>query len=172
MPPLTDQHTETLTLPQTIRILVGTMTGTAELVADEIKGVIEAETECGVQILPLDDLEIDVLDGGGLFIVCTSTYGQGDVPDNAMNFYESLGKARPDLSNVDFAVFGLGDSTYEDTFNFGGKKFDEMFSALGARRICERSKHDASGPKIPEDQAVEWVRGWIASAIPVKAEAD
>lgn len=172
MSPLPDQLTETLTLPQTIKILVGTMTGTAELVADEIKGVIETETDCDVQILPLDDLGIDVLEGGGLFVVCTSTYGQGDVPDNAMTFYDNLGKARPDLSNVDFAVFGLGDSTYEDTYNFGGKKFDDLFAALGARRICERSKHDASGPRIPEDQAVEWVRGWIAAAVPAKAAAD
>jgi MioC protein len=47
-----------------------------------------------------------------VFLIVTSTYGQGDVPDNAKSFYEDLKAKRPDLSRVRYGVFGLGDRTY------------------------------------------------------------
>jgi MioC protein len=46
----------------------------------------------------MDNLDASVFQGGGLFLICTSTYGQGDVPDNARQPYQSLQDARPDLS--------------------------------------------------------------------------
>ena len=53
-------------------------------------------------------------------LVISSTYGQGDVPDGSKSFYENL-KNKPNLDHLEFAVFGLGDMTYKDTFAFGGK---------------------------------------------------
>ena len=71
---------------------------------------------------------------------------------------------RPDLSRVRYGVFGLGDRTYAETFNFGGKRFDDLLTELGARRIGERVKHDASSGVLPEEMAVEWGAGWLALA--------
>jgi MioC protein len=144
-----------------LTILVGTMTGTAQLVAQELELTLE-DGETRVQARPMDGLDAGVFSGGGLFLICSSTYGQGDVPDNAKKLYESLQSARPDLSNVQYGVIALGDRTYAETFCNGGKRFDAILSELGARRIGEIMLHDASAGTMPEEIAVAWVAGWIS----------
>ncbi len=144
-----------------LTILVGTMTGTAQLVAQELELTLD-EGETRVQTRPMDGLDAGVFSGGGLFLICSSTYGQGDVPDNAKNLYESLRTTRPDLSNVQYGVIALGDRTYAETFCNGGKRFDAILSELGARRIGEIMFHDASAGTMPEEIAVAWVTGWIS----------
>ena len=144
-----------------VTILVGTMTGTAQLVAQELElAWDDGETE--VATLMMDGLDSAVFSRPGVFLVCTSTYGQGDVPDNAKALYEELKTKRPDLSRVRYGLFGLGDRTYAETFNFGGKRFDEILTELGARRIGERHTHDASSGILPEETALEWCQQWLA----------
>jgi len=146
-----------------ITILVGTMTGTAQLCAQEMELALDdGDTE--VKTVMMDGLDGSVFSGGGVFLICTSTYGQGDVPDNARALYEDLKAKRPDLSNVRYGVFGLGDRTYAETFNFGGKRFDDILTELGARRIGERHTHDASSGILPEETALEWCQEWLAKA--------
>jgi MioC protein len=146
-----------------ITILVGTMTGTAQLCAQEMELALDdGETE--VQTLLMDNLDSTVFSREGVFLICTSTYGQGDVPDNARGLYEHLKTTRPDLSKIRYGVFGLGDRTYAETFNFGGKRFDELLAELGARRIGERHMHDASSGILPEETALEWCQDWLARA--------
>ena len=142
-----------------VNILVGTMTGTAQLCAQEMELALD-DGETAVETLMMDGLDPSVFQREGVFLICTSTYGQGDVPDNARAFYESLKSARPDLSRVRYGVFGLGDRTYAETFNFGGKKFDELLAELGAERIGERHTHDASSGILPEETALEWCQEW------------
>jgi len=150
-----------------INILVGTMTGTAQLVAQELELAWD-DGETKVETLMMDKLDSAIFDETSardtVFLVCTSTYGQGDVPDNARAFYEDLKAKRPDLSHVRYGVFGLGDRTYAETFNFGGKRFDEVLTELGAQRIGERVQHDASSGVLPEEMAAEWGAAWLAQA--------
>ena len=144
-----------------ITILVGTMTGTAQLCAQEMELALDdGETE--VKTKMMDGLDSSVFSDDGVFLVCTSTYGQGDVPDNAKALYDHLCSARPDRSQVRYGVFGLGDRTYAETFNFGGKRFDDILAELGARRIGERHMHDASSGILPEETALEWCQAWLA----------
>ena len=144
-----------------VTILVGTMTGTAQLCAQEMELALDdGETE--VATLMMDGLDSSVFQREGVFLICTSTYGQGDVPDNARALYEHLQSAKPDLSRVRYGVFGLGDRTYAETFNFGGKRFDEILTQLGARRVGERHTHDASSGILPEETALEWCQAWLA----------
>jgi sulfite reductase alpha subunit-like flavoprotein len=143
-----------------IHILVGTMTGTAQLCAQEMELALD-DGETQVSTLMMDALDSSVFSREGVFLICTSTYGQGDVPDNARALYEDLKARRPDLSHVLYGVFGLGDRTYAETFNFGGKRFDELLSELGAQRIGERHKHDASSGVLPEETALEWCQEWL-----------
>jgi len=145
-----------------LTILVGTMTSTAELVAQAVQLAIE-DDDVQIDIKPMDALDAGVFASGGLFLVCTSTYGQGDVPDNAKALFASLTQTRPDLAAVDYAVIALGDRTYAETFCFGGKRFDELLSALGATRIGEVFRHDASAGTMPEELAAEWAVDWIES---------
>jgi len=144
-----------------VHILVGTMTGTAQLCAQEMELALD-DGETQVATLMMDRLDASVFSRDGVFLICTSTYGQGDVPDNARALYEDLKAKRPDLSQVLYGVFGLGDRTYAETFNFGGKRFDELLADLGARRVGERHMHDASSGILPEETALEWCQDWLA----------
>ena len=144
-----------------INILVGTMTGTAQMCAQEMELALDGD-EIRVVTQLMDKLEPQVFaDREAVYLICTSTYGQGDVPDNAKAFYEALGAEKPDLAGVRYGVFGLGDRTYAETFNFGGKRFDELLCGLGAERIGERYMHDASGGTLPEEVALEWAEAWV-----------
>ena len=146
-----------------ISILVGTMTGTAQLCAQEMELALD-DGDNRVETLLMDRLDSSVFSREGVFLICTSTYGQGDVPDNAKALYDDLRARRPNLSGVRYGVFGLGDRTYAETFNFGGKRFDDILAELGATRIGERHKHDASSGVLPEETALEWCRQWLAEA--------
>jgi sulfite reductase alpha subunit-like flavoprotein len=148
-------------LPLDITILVGTMTGTAQLVAQELELRID-DGETRAQARLMDNLDAAVFEGGSLFLICTSTYGQGDVPDNAKQLYESLQNARPDLSHLRYGVIALGDRTYAETFCNGGRRFDRILTELGAKRIGEVLLHDASAGTMPEEVAAEWIDGWVA----------
>ena len=144
-----------------INILVGTMTGTAQLCAQEMELALDGD-DVQVRTLLMDKLDAGVFaDREAVYLVCTSTYGQGDVPDNARALYEALRTGKPDLTGVRYGVFGLGDRTYAETYNFGGKRFDEVLSSLGAERIGERYQHDASGGTLPEEIALDWAQAWV-----------
>ncbi len=144
-----------------LTILVGTMTGTAQLVAQELELTLDGD-EVRVQTQLMDGLDAAVFQAGGLFLICTSTYGQGDVPDNAKHLYESLQTARPDLSSVRYGVIALGDRTYAETFCNGGRRFERILSELGAERIGDVLLHDASAGTLPEEVAAQWIGPWIA----------
>lgn len=158
-------------MPLDLTILVGTMTGNAQLVAQELELVLD-DGDTRVTTKLMDGLDGSVFDGGGLFLVCTSTYGQGDVPDNAKALYESLHTRRPDLSGVRYGVVALGDRTYKDTFCNGGRRFDALLAELGARRVGEILFHDASSGVLAEEVATEWVGPWVDLARePASADA-
>lgn len=143
-----------------ITILVGTMTGTAEMVAQEVQQALEtAGHQASIRVM--DNLDAGVFQRGGNFLICTSTYGNGDVPDNAQALFNSLETARPNLSNVTYGVIALGDTTYKDTFCQGGIRFDKMLAELGARRAGEMLMHDASSGTLPEELAAQWVVPWV-----------
>ena len=144
-----------------INILVGTMTGTAQMCAQEMELALDGD-DIQVATLLMDKLDPSVFaDREAVYLVCTSTYGQGDVPDNAKALYEALCTQKPALAGVRYGVFGLGDRTYAETYNFGGKRFDELLSSLGAERIGERYMNDASSGTLPEEIALEWAQQWV-----------
>ena len=150
-------------MPLDLTILVGTMTGTAQSVAQTLELVLD-DGDTAVTVKPMDGLDAGALTDGKLFLICTSTYGQGDVPDNAKQLYESLQRERPNLAEIQYGVIALGDRTYADTFCNGGKRFDAVLTELGARRIGEILCHDASAGTMPEEVAEEWIGDWIAAA--------
>jgi len=147
-----------------LKILVGTMTNTAEYVAQAIQmDCVELIGE--IEIAMMDGLSIDVFDEDALFLICTSTYGSGDVPDNARALYDSLDAQPKFLGHVKYGVIALGDRTYQQTFAFGGRKFDERLQGLGAQRIGELFIHDASAGTMPEELATAWCRAWLPVAV-------
>ena len=150
-----------------LKILVGTMTSTADYVAQAIQ-MDCADLVDDIEVTLMDDLDITAFDDAdALYLICSSTYGSGDVPDNARNLYESLDANPKFLGHVRYGVIALGDRTYSQTFCFGGKKFDERLQGLGAQRIGEVWCHDASAGTLPEELGTVWCREWLEKeAIP------
>ena len=162
-PPLGASYFWEIALPLELNILVGTMTNTAQLVAQEIELTL-GDDDTAVKVQYMDGLDASAVKPGALYLICTSTYGQGDVPDNAKGLYDSLVAARPDLSSVRYGVIALGDRTYLQTYCFGGKKFDAIFSELGAHRVGDVCFHDASAGTLPEEVCLEWAQAWCEQA--------
>ncbi|MBI2770942.1 MAG: flavodoxin domain-containing protein [Burkholderiales bacterium] len=147
-----------------LKILVGTMTSTADYVAQAIQ-MDCADLVGEIEVQLMDGLDISVFDEDALYLICSSTYGSGDVPDNARQLYESLDAQPKYLGQVRYGVIALGDRTYQQTFAFGGKKFDERLQGLGAQRIGEIWIHDASEGTMPETEGTAWCREWLAQAV-------
>jgi MioC protein len=144
---------------QTVSILVGTMTGTAELVAGEVQTALEG-IGLDAKVTLMDDLVPESLTDDVVYLICTSTYGNGDVPDNAQAFFNALETGRPDLAKIRYGLISLGDRTYKATFAQGGLKFDALLTSLGAIRLGEPLLHDAASGSLPEDVAAEWSLAW------------
>ena len=157
-----------------LKILVGTMTSTADYVAQAIQ-MDCADLISEIEIELMDKLDITAFSEAkakdAIYLICTSTYGQGDVPDNARALYESLEATPQFLGHVKYGVIALGDRTYLQTFCFGGKKFDERLIDLGAQRIGQVWCHDASTGTIPEEEGTVWCRQWLAEALQSTATA-
>lgn len=143
----------------TLKILVATMTGTAEMVAEALQDRFAA-LGGAAEIAQMDKLDAASL-VPGLYVICSSTYGQGDVPDNAQALFEQLGRERPDLAGFAFGLVALGDMTYPQTFCFGGKRIGRLLTDLGATQIGEPLLHDASAGTLPEDVAADWFEVWV-----------
>jgi MioC protein len=115
-----------------LKILVGTMTNTAEYVAQaiEMDGADRANRVDTVEVLMMDRLDIGIFEEDALYVICTSTYGAGDVPDNAKTLYESLANSPRFLGSVCYCVIALGDSASPQTFCLGGHRHGDRRCGL------------------------------------------
>ena len=151
-----------------LKILVGTMTSTADYVAQAIQ-IDCAELIDDIDVQLMDALDISVFDEASakdaIYLICSSTYGSGDVPDNARALYESMDANPQFLGHVRYGVIALGDRTYLQTFCNGGKRFDQRLQDLGAQRIGDVWCHDASSGTMPESEGAEWCRQWLTLAL-------
>ncbi|MEU4315681.1 flavodoxin domain-containing protein [Nocardia sp. NPDC024068] len=136
-------------------VLFGSEMGTAEKVAE---GMADELSGHEVTVVDMSEFDPGELDPATFHIVVCSTYGEGDLPTGAEPFFEALDAGRPDLTGLRFAVFGLGDSVYDSTFNRGGEIAAAKLTARGAVQIGEHGRHDASGEIKPATMGREWVR--------------
>ncbi|NXN02269.1 NCPR reductase, partial [Sylvia borin] len=136
-----------------IVVFYGSQTGTAEEFANRLS---KDAHRYGLRGMAADPEEYDLSDlsrlseiDKSLAVFCMATYGEGDPTDNAQDFYDWLQEADADLSGLRFAVFGLGNKTYEH-FNAMGKYVDKRLEELGAQRIFELGLGDDDG-NLEED---------------------
>ena len=92
-------------------------------------------------------------------LIVTSTYGDGEPPDNARAFWDFLnGDAAPKLAQMTFAICALGDSNYPKFCGFA-KELDVRFEALGARRVLARVDCDVDY----EESFAKWLNSSLAA---------
>ncbi len=140
-------------------VRVATITGNAEMIAEDVIDTIGDDADCELKLI--SDDTFDELSQINFLLLVSSTYGVGDIPDNGMAVYDRLVEEKPDLGSLRYGVIGLGDSTYSDTFAFGGRKWDTALQECGAQRIGEVLILDASSGEDPTDLAVAWVEPWF-----------
>lgn len=141
-----------------VLILFGSQTGTAEALARRVatearnRGFVPRVMEANAAAKVEWSAETRLL-------IVTSTYGDGDAPDNAQTFCNWLKTdAAKALSHVQYAVLALGDSHYEH-FCAAGKRIDARLEELGARRVFPRTDCDVDYA-IP---ANAWSQGALAA---------
>jgi len=145
-----------------LRILFGTQTGNAEGVAEDAAAAAKAQG-FDVSVSGLDEIALEEFAGLQNVLIITSTYGEGEMPDNAELFWEALtSTVAPRLEGVSFSVLALGDTGY-DGFCQAGKLIDTRLEQLGANRIFARADCDVDY----EAHAAEWVQGAVGSLVTV-----
>jgi sulfite reductase (NADPH) flavoprotein alpha-component len=142
---------------QPLLVLYGSQTGTAEGLAKRLAQEA-ANRGFAPRVLPLNDCSKEHLVQGGKVIIISSTWGEGDLPDNAANFWSWLkSDTAPRLEKLEFAILGLGDRNYAD-FCGASKKLDGRLEALGAKRLTPRAECDVDYEAV----AKRWTEGlWV-----------
>jgi sulfite reductase (NADPH) flavoprotein alpha-component len=120
-----------------IAILFATQSGTSERLAKKLAKELKQQGHAP-ELASLDTYTTASLAEQTHALVLASTYGEGDPPDGAQAFAESLHlPSAPRLDNLRYAVFALGDTSYEHFCKFGAD-LDARFYALGGTRLCDR----------------------------------
>jgi len=142
-----------------LNILYGTQTGNAEGLAMDAATVARAQGFDAV-VQGLDDVSIDAFSVMKRVIITIATYGEGEMPDNAGLFWESIYRTdMPRLPDMQFGILALGDTSY-DEFCQAGKLLDTRLEQLGATRLVDRLDCDVDY----EDIADEWINKTIPLA--------
>ena len=146
-----------------INILFGTQTGNSESVAEDLSN-FALSNGFKTQINALDDIEMNNLSKMINVAIITSTYGEGEMPDNAQLFWNALSSnTAPQLNNMNYSVLALGDTGYEE-FCHAGKLLDTRLEQLGAKRIIKRIDCDVDF----EDLAEKWINSVVQKFNPDK----
>nr|UAD90249.1 NADPH-cytochrome P450 reductase [Lasioderma serricorne] len=138
-------------------VFYGSQTGTGEEFAGRLakeglryrmKGMVADPEECDMEEL----VSLKTIPNS-LAVFCLATYGEGDPTDNAMEFYEWLQNGDADLSGLNYAVFGLGNKTYEH-YNQVAIYVDKRLEELGATRVYDLGLGDDDANI--EDDFITW----------------
>lgn len=90
------------------------------------------------------------------WILCTSTHGAGDCPDNIQEFALDLENTAEDLSSTKFFTIGIGDTSY-DTFCLAAKKLTNLMKSKNCKEVIPEYLLDMSQDIDPEELANEWI---------------
>lgn len=157
------QNSSNAQTARTIHILYGSQTGTAESVARDAVKVAKAHGLNPV-IKSMDEVDADALTKMETLLIVTSTYGEGEMPDNAQVLWSAVkADSMAKLDNLQFAVLALGDTSY-DLFCQAGIDWDNRLAELGATRLQTRVDCDVEYEEPAEE--------WMHSVIPALAGSD
>ena len=134
-----------------ITLISASQTGNARRVAEALRDDLLA-AKLSVTLVNAGDYKFKQIANEKLLVVVTSTQGEGEPPEEAVALHKFLfSKKAPKLDNTAFAIFGLGDTSYE-FFCQSGKDFDSKLAELGGERLLDRVDADVEY----QAAAAEW----------------
>jgi MioC protein len=154
-----------------IQIIVGSMLGGTEYVAEACEETLnERDRTVDIHLKPdLNNILNNTFPIGTeqktsniqkekqVWIICTSTHGAGEYPDNIKQFVSDLTNCDQDLSTVSFLTIGIGDTSY-DTFCKAAKDLSNILISKGCTELVGIKTFDMSEDIDPEDLAQQWIR--------------
>lgn len=144
-----------------IHILYGTQTGNSEALANDAAASAKAHGLKPI-VKSMDEVELDAFGKMEYLLIITSTYGEGEMPDNAQMLWEAISSDEAtSLQHLKYSVLALGDTSY-DQFCQAGIEWDQRLAELGAERIYDRIDCD-----VDFEEPAEL---WISEVIPHMAE--
>jgi len=139
-----------------VTVLYGSQTGNAAGLANEVTHRLQQQG-LQVHLSCMSEFKARNLKKIERLLVLVSTHGEGDPPDNALQFCEFLaGKRAPKVDGLKYSVLALGDVTY-DHFCKTGKDIDERLAELGGTRLADRVDCD-----VDYDEPAE---AWMESVV-------
>ncbi|MEI7254411.1 NADPH-dependent assimilatory sulfite reductase flavoprotein subunit [Dickeya dadantii] len=158
--------------PAAITLISASQTGNARRVAEQVRDDLLAAS-LPVTLVNAGDYKFKQIAQEKLLLVVTSTQGEGEPPEEAVALHKFLfSKKAPSLAGAAFAVFGLGDTSYE-FFSKAGKDFDGRLAELGAERLLDRVDADVEFQPLAEQwrrQVVETLKARFAGQTAVAVQ--
>ena len=145
------------------QIIVGSMLGGSEYVAEACEEQLktlnhDVNLHFKAEFSSILDTSLgDDHKNNTTWLVCTSTHGAGEFPDNIQNFVNDLKNCEQDLSSIKFMIIALGDSNY-DTYCNAGFELNKLLLTKGCKEIVTIKTIDMSQDVDPEDLAQLWLR--------------
>lgn len=156
--PMGPLGTEQKSIGPRVVVMYGSQSGNAQALSEGFGERLRSEGYAA-DVVDMTDFEsVDLVQERALLIV-TSTWGEGDPPDNAIGFLEKVkSSSKRRLEQLNFSVLALGDTNYAD-FCETGKVFDARFEELGAKRFAPRVDCDVDF----EEPSEEWFSAVLAN---------
>ncbi|MEG0211060.1 NADPH-dependent assimilatory sulfite reductase flavoprotein subunit [Hafnia sp.] len=155
-----------------ITVISASQTGNARRVSEQLRDDLTA-AGLSVTLVNAGDYKFKQIAQEKLLLVVASTQGEGEPPEEAVALHKYLfSKKAPQLTGTAFAVFGLGDTSYEN-FCQTGKDFDTRLGELGAERLLDRADADVDFKAAAEawrNQVVEVLKQRVPQATPAQAQ--
>lgn len=144
------------------QIIVGSMLGATEYVAEACEEQINTlDHQVNLHLKPdfpsiLSETLAQNSTENPIWLICTSTHGAGDFPDNIQAFVRDLNDCEQDLSSIQFMIIAIGDSSY-DTFCKAGVDLNKLLITKGCKELIAIKMLDMSQDIDPEELAQDWL---------------
>ena len=147
---------ELFTGDRNLLILFGSQTGNAEGLATKT-AKLASNYGLNATVTDMDGFDIESLSSHKRVLIITSTWGEGEMPDNAEDLWQSVQSDAPGLSAMHYSVCAIGDTSY-DEFCKAGTDWDDKLSSLGAHSVQPIQMCDV-------DFDEPWTQ-WVLEALP------
>jgi len=133
-----------------VTLISASQTGNARRVAEQLRDDLIA-AKINVNLVNAGDYKFKQIGQEKLLLIVASTQGEGEQAEEAVALHKFLqSKKAPQMKDTAFAVFALGDTSYE-FFCQAGKDFDTRLGELGAERLLDRVDADVEYKEAAEN---------------------